>query len=242
MNTVSKEHESRITHQEEDELRNHIDSITQIADDLQEQGCSDHLVDQVRNAKEFSVEELDRISKALWKDQLPMDDKHEQWCQELAKRLIAVADMFDDGEDVIILAKLADQLPRMFEKMADNVVNQASDKKNEVRAAYRADVGIEITRNNKDDVEEAIKRLRRQWWTLNEAFKVCLDRVRPKIISNAGFSFNGGKYTKLKDLPRVQRMQAKGKKITQEMYDNDPEYCIQLLRDTGHVELPADQM
>mgnify|MGYP003132219257 FL=1 len=219
-----------------------MNTVSKIADDLQEQGCSDHLVDQVRNAKEFSVEELDRISKALWKDQLPMDDKHEQWCQELAKRLIAVADMFDDGEDVIILAKLADQFPRMFEKMADNVVNQASDKKNEVRAAYRADSGIEITQNRKNDIEEGIRRLRRQWWTLNEAFKVCLDRVRPKIISNAGFSFNGGKYTKLKDLPRVQRMQAKGKKITQEMYDNDPEYCIQLLRDTGHVELPADQI
>ena len=219
-----------------------MNTVSKIADDLQEQGCSDPLVDQVRNAKEFSVEELDRISKALWKDQLPMDDKHEQWCQELAKRLIAVADMFDDGEDVIILAKLADQFPRMFEKMADNVVNQASDKKNEVRAAYRADSGIEITQNRKNDIEEGIRRLRRQWWTLNEAFKVCLDRVRPKIISNAGFSFNGGKYTKLKDLPRVQRMQAKGKKITQEMYDNDPEYCIQLLRDTGHVELPADQI
>lgn len=239
MNTVSKEHESRITHQEEDELRNHI---TQIADDLQEQGCSEHLVDQVRNARKFTVEELDRISKALWKDQLPMDDKHEQWCQELAKRLIAVADMFDDGEDVIILAKLADQLPRMFEKMADNVTSQATDLKNEVRAGYRASLNIEMTETNQNDTQDKIARLRRQWWTLNEAFKVCLDRVRPKIISNAGFSFNGGKYTKLKDLPRVQRMQAKGKKITQEMYDNDPEYCIQLLRDTGHVELPADQM
>ena len=197
---------------------------------------------EVIEGRQFSVEELDRISKALWKDQLPMDDKHEAWCKELAKRLIAVADMFDDGEDVIILAKLADQLPRMFEKMADNVTSQATELKNEVRAGYRASLNIEMTEERQNDTQDKIARLRRQWWTLNEAFKVCLDRVRPKIISNAGFSFNGGKYTKLKDLPRVQRMQAKGKKITQEMYDNDPEYCIQLLRDTGHVELPADQM
>ena len=196
----------------------------------------------VSENREFSVEELDRISKALWKDQLPMDDKHEAWCKELAKRLIAVADMFDDGEDVIILAKLADQLPRMFEKMADNVTSQATELKNEVRAGYRASLNIEMTEERQNDTQDKIARLRRQWWTLNEAFKVCLDRVRPKIISNAGFSFNGGKYTKLKDLPRVMRMQAKGKKITQEMYDNDPEYCIQLLKDTGHVELPADQM
>lgn len=223
-------------------MQNQIDKITEIADDLQDQGHPLHLVEQVRNAREFSVEELDRISKALWKDQLPMDDKHEAWCKELAKRLIAVADMFDDGEDVIILAKLADQLPRMFEKMADNVTSQATELKNEVRAGYRASLNIEITEEKQNDTQDKIARLRRQWWTLNEAFKVCLDRVRPKIISNAGFSFNGGKYTKLKDLPRVQRMQAKGKKITQEMYDNDPEYCIQLLRDTGHVELPADQM
>ena len=97
--------------------------------------------------QEITTEELDRISAALFQDTLPMKDKHKAWCKELAKRLIAVADLFDDGEDVIILAKLADQLPRMFEKMRDNVVNQASDMKTEIRAAYRADAGIEITKN-----------------------------------------------------------------------------------------------
>ena len=74
---------------------------------------------EVIEGREFTVEELDRISAALFQDTLPMKDKHAAWCKELAKRLIAVADMFDDGEDVIILAKLADQLPRMFEKMRE---------------------------------------------------------------------------------------------------------------------------
>lgn len=192
--------------------------------------------------QEITTEELDRISAALFQDTLPMKDKHQAWCKELAKRLIAVADLFDDGEDVIILAKLADQLPRMFEKMRDNVVNQASDMKTEIRAAYRADAGIEITKNQIEDLEEKLAKLRRQYWTLNETFKVALQDVRPVIIGNAGFSFNGGKYTQLKDLPRVQRMQAKGRKITQQMYENDPEYCVKLMRETGYVELPADQM
>lgn len=219
-----------------------MNTVSKIADDLQDQGCSEHLVDQVRDAREFTVEELDRISAALFQDTLPMKDKHAAWCKELAKRLIAVADMFDDGEDVIILAKLADQIPRMFEKMRDNVVNQASDMKTEIRAAYRADAGIEITKNQIEDLEEKLAKLRRQYWTLNETFKVALHDVRPVIIGNAGFSFNGGKYTQLKDLPRVQRMQAKGRKITQKMYQNDPEYCVKLMRETGYVELPADQM
>ena len=192
--------------------------------------------------QDFTVEELDRISAALFQDTLPMEDKHAAWCKELAKRLIAVADMFDDGEDVIILAKLADQLPRMFEKMRDNVVNQASDMKTEIRAAYRADSGIEITKNKIEDLEEKLAKLRRQYWTLNETFKIALHEVRPHIISMAGFSFNGGKYTQLKDLPRVQRMQAKGRKITQQMYQNDPEYCVKLMTETGYVELPDDQM
>ena len=94
---------------------------------------------QTLQNEDITTEQLDHIAATLFQDQLPMPDKHKAWCDELAKRLIKVADMFDDGEDVIILAKLADQLPRMFEKMRDNVESQASDMKNEVRAAYRAD-------------------------------------------------------------------------------------------------------
>ena len=66
---------------------------------------------------DLTPENLDRIAKALQKDLLPDDDYHARWCRELASRLKAVIDMFDDGNDVIIQAKLGDQLPRMFEKM-----------------------------------------------------------------------------------------------------------------------------
>lgn len=189
--------------------------------------------------EDITTEQLDHIAATLFQDTLPMKDKHKAWCDELSKRLIKVADMFDDGEDVIILAKLADQLPRMFEKMRDNVQSQASDMKNEVRAAYRADAGIEITQNVQDDLQEKLDRLRRQYWTLNEAFKVTLNQVRPKVISNAGFSFNGGKYTQLKDLPRVQRMQ-KRNKVSLDMYKNDPDYAMSLMSGSGYVELPDD--
>ena len=137
--------------------------------------------------EDITTEQLDHIAATLFQDQLPMKDVHKAWCDELAKRLIKVADMFDDGEDVIILAKLADQLPRMFEKMRDNVQSQ----------------------------------------------------VRPKVISNAGFSFNGGKYTQLKDLPRVQRMQ-KRRKVSLDMYKNDPDYAMSLMSGSGYVELPDD--
>jgi len=187
--------------------------------------------------KEFTTDDLDRIADALWKDSLPSDDHHERWCKKLAERLIAVADMFDDGEDVIILAKLADQLPRMFEKMRDNVVASANETAADLKAAYRRDVGIEITKNVIEDLEAKLDRYRTQYWSLNEAFKVALNRARPKIQANAGFAFNGGKYTQLKDMPRVRRMQQRGK-VNMEMYRNDREYAVQLMEESGWVELP----
>ena len=187
--------------------------------------------------KTFTTDDLDRIAKALWQDQLPKPDHHDLWCQELAKRLVAVADMFDDGEDVIILAKLADQLPRMFEKMRDNVVKSADEVKSDLRAAYRRDLGIELTKKKIEELEEKIQRYRVQYWTLNEAFKATLDQARPKIIANAGFSFNGGKYTQLKDLPRPRRVNLK-KKVSMEAYVNDREFAVDLMLDSGLVELP----
>ena len=70
---------------------------------------------------DLTPENLDRIAKALQKDLLPDDDYHAQWCRELASHTQGDIDHFEDGNDVIIQAKLGDQLPRMFEKMMDNV-------------------------------------------------------------------------------------------------------------------------
>ena len=212
-----------------------------MANDLKEQGCSDHLVDQVANAREFTVQDLDAIAKALQADESKPVDRQKQWNDEFAKRVVALADMFDDGEDVIILAKLADQLPRMFEKMRDNVQDQAMNVKNELTTARRGDVGIELTQNKIDDLEEKMAKMRRQWANLNNAFHVILNQARPKIISNAGFSFNGGKYTTLKDLPRVIRKNVRNRHITIEAYRSNPELCYQMATEIGLVELPDDQ-
>ena len=47
----------------------------------------------------------------------------------------------------------------MFEKMADNVLNQGQALKKELKVLYRQDVGIEITRqieDKEDDQQDAI--------------------------------------------------------------------------------------
>ena len=74
---------------------------------------------------DLTPENLDRIAKALQKDLLPDDDYHAQWCRELGVILKRLIDHFEDGNDVIIQAKLGDQIPRMFEKMMDNVTASA---------------------------------------------------------------------------------------------------------------------
>lgn len=188
---------------------------------------------------DLTTENLDRIAKALQKDMLPDDDYHTQWKRELTQRLKAVIDMFDDGNDVIIQAKLGDQIPRMFEKMMDNVADRATQVKRERAKHIRNDVGIEITQNTIDQADEQLERLRVQWWTLNEAFKVARGPVRQHAIDVSGISF--GAYTRIKDLPKVQRMRARKGQLTMETYQANKDDFWQFARDTGLVEAPTDQ-
>jgi hypothetical protein len=188
---------------------------------------------------DLTPENLDRIAKALQKDQLPDDDYHAQWKRELTQRLKAVIDMFDDGNDVIIQAKLGDQIPRMFEKMMDNVADRATQVKRERAKHIRNDVGIEITQNTIEQSDEQLERLRVQWWTLNEAFKVARGPVRQHAIDVSGISF--GAYTRIKDLPKVQRMRARKGQLTMETYQANKDDFWQFARDTGLVEAPTDQ-
>lgn len=188
---------------------------------------------------DLTTENLDRIAKALQKDMLPDDDYHTQWKRELTQRLKAVIDMFDDGNDVIIQAKLGDQIPRMFEKMMDNVADRATQVKRERAKHIRNDVGIEITQNTIEQSDEQLERLRVQWWTLNEAFKVARGPVRQHAIDVSGISF--GAYTRIKDLPKVQRMRARKGQLTMETYQANKDDFWQFARDTGLVEAPTDQ-
>ena len=204
--------------------------------DIKEQ----HLLEQQQmTMDDLTPENLDRIAKALQKDQLPSEDYHAQWCRELGSRLKAVIDMFDDGNDVIIQAKLGDQLPRMFEKMLDNVANRAVQVKRERAKAIRNDVGIEITQNTIEQYDEQLERLRVQWWTLNEAFKIARGPVRQHAIDVSGISF--GAYTRLKDLPKVQRMRARKGQLTMETYQANKDDFWTFARETGLVEAPIDQ-
>ncbi len=188
---------------------------------------------------DLTTENLDRIAKALQKDQLPNDDYHAQWKRELTQRLKAVIDMFDDGNDVIIQAKLGDQIPRMFEKMMDNVADRAVQVKKERARHIRNDVGIEITQNTIDQSDEQLERLRVQWWTLNEAFKVARGPVRQHAIDVSGISF--GAYTRIKDLPKVQRMKARKGRLTMETYQANKDDFWTFARETGLVEVPVDE-
>lgn len=204
--------------------------------DIKEQ----HLLEQQQmTSDDLTPENLDRIAKALQKDLLPSDDYHAQWKRELTSRLKAVIDMFDDGNDVIIQAKLGDQIPRMFEKMLDNVANRAVQVKRERARHIRNDVGIEITQNTIDQSDEQLERLRVQWWTINEAFKVARGPVRQHAIDVSGISF--GAYTRIKDLPKVHRMRARKGQLTMETYQANRDDFWTFARETGLVEAPVDQ-
>lgn len=189
--------------------------------------------------EDLTPENLDRIAKALQKDMLPDDDYHTQWKRELGVILKRLIDHFEDGNDVIIQAKLGDQLPRMFEKMMDNVANTATQAKRERARHIRNDIGIEITQNTIDQADEKLERLRVQWWTLNEAFKVARGPVRQHAIDVSGISF--GAYTRIKDLPKVQRMRARKGQLTMETYQANQDDFWAFARETGLVEKPADQ-
>ena len=188
---------------------------------------------------DLTPENLDRIAKALQKDLLPDDDYHAQWCRELGVILKRLIDHFEDGNDVIIQAKLGDQLPRMFEKMMDNVADRATQVKRERARHIRNDVGIEITQNTIDQADEQLERLRVQWWTLNEAFKVARGPVRQHAIDVSGISF--GAYTRIKDLPKVKRMQARNGQLTMETYQANRDNFWEFARETGLVEITKDQ-
>lgn len=189
--------------------------------------------------EDLTTENLDRIAKALQKDLLPNDDYHAQWKRELGVILKRLVDHFEDGNDVIIQAKLGDQLPRMFEKMLDNVADRATQVKRERARHIRNDIGIEITQNTIDQSDEQLERLRVQWWTLNEAFKVARGPVRQHAIDVSGISF--GAYTRIKDLPKVKRMQARKAKLTMETYQANKDNFWEFARETGLVEKPNDQ-
>lgn len=185
---------------------------------------------------DLTTENLDRVAKKLQEDSRPSPDNQKLWDDRLVSLLKQLVDHFEDGNDVIIQAKLGDQLPRMFEKMRDNVRNQAEQVRKERAVAMRQHVGIEITQLEIDKLDEKLDRLRQQWWILNHTFKLALDQVRPHAQSVVSF----GKYQTLAELPRVKRLQLKKNALTIDTYKANSEDFWSFARDTGLIEYPSD--
>lgn len=159
-----------------------------------------------RQSQLISTEMLDAIAKSF-------QGKSEAYDEAFPAKLIAVCmtlvDLFDDGNDVIIQAKLGDQLTRMFEKMRDNVKERGLDLKAELEGEERASTGTEIELNRIEKLNKDIANHRNQWMILNNAFVICKDQVRPKILGQTGM--NWGQYTTLEQMAQINKRKANDK-------------------------------
>jgi len=184
----------------------------------------------------MTVEQLDNIAKQF----KPKSNYNEEWHQEFTRRALAFAEMFEDGDEVILKAKLQDQLPRMFEKMRDSVQDQAERMLRERQVYVRQDVGIEITGNKLEDHDKKLDQMRQQYASLNDAFNCLLTHFRPMIKGQTGIDF--GKYTKLSEFAKVKRMQTRNKKATLDTLINSRPVFDDLMLDIsnqdGIIEMP----
>ena len=95
--------------------------------------------------------------------------------------MLAVIEMFEDGSEVILQCKIADQFTRVFEKITHNLVAAGTQKRRELRDLQRDDVGIEITGNKIEDAEDQLRLLREQYWIANHVYGM----MRHDIVSTA---------------------------------------------------------
>jgi len=203
----------------------------------------------------MSTEQLDNLAKQF----KPKSSYNTEWEQEFIRRALMLAEMFEDGDEVIIKAKLQDQLPRMFEKMRQSVLEQAEKMQRQRRVLVRQDVGIEITGNKLEDHDAKLDQMRQQYASLNHAFKTLLNNFRPIVQGQTGINF--GKYTQLHEFAKVKRMQKRNQKMTldtlvnnRDVYDDlqaersnvypisssHEELMLDISNQEGIVELPED--
>lgn len=172
----------------------------------------DHRTEDQEKAKSeidnWTTEQLDEIAKQF-KPKVPYN---EAWDQEFVGRALALAEMFEHGEEVIIKAKFQDQLPRMFEKMRDSVAERGERMARERQVLVRQDLQIEITKQKLEDHDIQADKLRSQWGNLNHAFKALKMHFRPRIASQTGISF--GEYTELSSFAKVKRLQKRNEKLS----------------------------
>ena len=187
---------------------------------------------------ELTTENLDRVSRALQEDARPSPDKQALWDAEFKRRMHALIDMFEDGPEVILQCKLADQFTRTFEKITHNVTAAGTQARRELRDMKRDDVGIEITGNKVEDMENKIELLRQQWWIANHAYKIMRHQVRTEVIGKTGM--NWGQYIPADEMSRVKRVNFRKGQLTMEQYQANRQDFWSYARDAGLVEMPRD--
>ena len=187
---------------------------------------------------QLTTENLDRVARALQEDAKPSPDKQALWDAEFKRRMHALIDMFEDGPEVILQCKLADQFTRTFEKITHNVTAAGTQARRELRDMKRDDVGIEITGNKVEDMENKIELLRQQWWIANHAYKIMRHPIRTEVIGKTGM--NWGQYIPADEMSRVKRVNFRKGQLTMEQYQANSQDFWSYARDAGLVEMPRD--
>jgi GTPase SAR1 family protein len=188
--------------------------------------------------EQLTTENLDRVARSLQADAMPSPDKQRQWDEEFKRKMHALIDMFEDGPEVILQCKVADQFTRVFEKIAHNIVAAGTQAKRELRDLKRDDVGIEITGNKIEDQENKIELLRQQYWIANHAYKIMRHQVRSEVIGKTGM--NWGQYIPADEMSRVKRVNFRKGQLTMEQYQANKQDFWSYARDAGLVEMPRD--
>lgn len=187
---------------------------------------------------QLTTENLDRVARALQEDAKPSPDKQALWDAEFKRRMHALIDMFEDGPEVILQCKLADQFTRTFEKITHNIDMAGTQANRELRDLKRDDVGIEITRNKIEDQEEKLRLLRLQRWIANHSYKIMRHQVRTEVIGKTGM--NWGQYIPADEMSRVKRVNFRKGQLTMEQYQANSQDFWSYARDAGLVEMPRD--
>jgi hypothetical protein len=187
---------------------------------------------------QLTTENLDRVARALQEDAKPSPDKQALWDAEFKRRMHALIDMFEDGPEVILQCKVADQFTRVFEKITHNVTAAGTQARRELRDMKRDDVGIEITGNKVEDMENKIELLRQQWWITNHAYKIMRHQIRTEVIGKTGM--NWGQYIPADEMSRVKRVNFRKGQLTMEQYQANKQDFWSYARDAGLVEMPRD--
>jgi len=208
----------------------------ELARNLEERRKTEEYV--ARKSEQITVEQLDAIAKAFQGQPRPTYD--EAFPAKLIATCMTLVNLFDDGEDVIIQAKLGDQICRMFEKMRDNCKTAGQKLRADLRVETRASTNTEINQNKIDDIEEKLARLRNQYAILNNAFAVCVNHLRPKVLGQTGINF--GSYTTLEEMAKLNKKKASNERLTLANLVNDRENFDYHLHhrheEIGLVEIP----